>query len=237
MATKSRAPKKSTIAVDFSETETQQTIEEGDYVLTVDEVEQKTSENSGSDYLAITFKVAEGTFKGKKVYHNCSLQPQALFNLRGLLEALGFDVPQGRMDLDPADMIGESCGASIAHETYQGKTKARPVEFFPADQVGEESSPAPQPAAKVVKAAKVTKPEPVEEPEAEEEPEEKPVTRSKKKKAVGLSVGDKVTFTDDEGNDREGSISAIEDGAYTVITGVGKKAEEWELEESDLTAA
>lgn len=233
MATKSRAPKKSTIAVDFSDTETQQIIEEGDYILVVDEVEQKTSDNSGADYLLIVFKVSEGPFKGKKVYHNCSLQPQALFNLRGLLEALGFDVPQGRMDLDPADMIGETCGASIAHETYQGKTKARPVEFFSADEVGETEAP-----AKVLKTedpAKMTKPTKAE-PEPEEAEEEKQATKSKKKKATGLAVGDKVTFVDDEGLDKEGVISAIEDGAYTVITGTGKKAEEWELEEGDLTA-
>lgn len=232
MATKSRAPKKSTIAVDFSETETQQTIEEGDYLLTVDEVEQKTSDNSGADYLSICFKVAEGTFKGKKVYHNCSLQPQALFNLRGLLEALGFDVPQGRMDLDPADMIGETCGASIAHETYQGKTKARPVEFFSADQVDDNAAPpAPPPATKVTKPAKAT---PAPEPEEEPEPEAKPA--SKKKKKAGLSVGDKVKFTDDEGEDQTGTILSIEDGSYTVATGSGKNTEEWELEESDLTA-
>jgi len=231
MATKSRAPKKSTIAVDFSETETQQTIEEGDYLLTVDEVEQKTSDNSGADYLSICFKVAEGTFKGKKVYHNCSLQPQALFNLRGLLEALGFDVPQGRMDLDPADMIGETCGASIAHETYQGKTKARPVEFFSADEVNSDETPAAKPSKPDPK-AKATKPapEPEEEPAAEEPP------KSKKKKKAGLSVGDKVKFTDDEGEDQTGTILSIEDGSYTVATGSGKNTEEWELEESDLTA-
>ena len=69
------------------------------------------------------------------------------------------------------------------------------------------------------------------EPEPEEAEEEKQATKSKKKKATGLAVGDKVTFVDDEGLDKEGVISAIEDGAYTVITGTGKKAEEWELED------
>lgn len=236
MATKSRAPKKSTLSVDFSETETQQTIEEGDYVLTVDEVEQKTSDNSGNDYLSITFKIAEGQFKGKKVYHNCSLQPQALFNLRGLLEALGFEVPQGRMDLDPADMIGETCGASIAHEVYQGKTKARPVEFFSAEETGDSVSSAKATKAEATKVTKPTKAAPEHEEEPEAEPEAKPEAKSKKKKKADLAVGDKVSFTDDEGDDKEGVISAIEDGTYTVITGTGKKAEEWELEESDLTA-
>lgn len=229
MATKNRAPKKSTIAVDFSETETQAALEEGDYLIEVEDVEKKNSESSGADYLSITFKVAEGPFKGKKVYHNCSLQPQALFNLRGVLEALGFEVPQGVMELDPADMVGEQCGASIAHETYQGKTKARPVEFFSAEDLDADEAPA-KPAA----ATKVTKPaKPVAKEEAEEEA---PKTRTKKKVAPALAVGSSVSFTDDEGEDQVGVIKAIEDDTYTVTTGKGKNAEDWELELSDLTA-
>jgi hypothetical protein len=230
MATKG---KKNTISVDFSNVESSGVPDEGDYVLEVDEVEQKTSDNSGNDYLSITFKITEGKFKGKKVWHNCSLQPQALFNLRGLLEALGFDVSTGKFEFDPADMVGESCGASLAHETYNGKVKARPVEFFSSDDV-EESAEEEKPVAKAA-----AKPAPkVEEPET---PAETPAPKAKKKKpaapADGFSVGDTVSFVDDEGNDLKGTITAIEDGAYTVTTGVGKKAEEWELEESDLVKA
>lgn len=227
MATKS---KKSTIAVDFSDTEAQGVLEEGDYLLEVAEVEKKTSDNSGNDYLSIELKVAEGPFKGKKVYHNCSLQPQALFNLRGVLEALGFDVPQGVMDLDVADMIGEQCGASVAHEVYNGKTKARPVEFFPAADLDSRGETAPAPT-KVVK--KSNKPE----PEAKAPEPEAPAKRVKGKVKKALGVGDKVTFTDEEGDEQTGAITAVDDDTYTVVVGTGKKAEEWELSLEDLTAA
>lgn len=226
MATKQRAPKKSTISVDFSDTESSAVIDEGDYLVEVEEVEKKTSDNSGSDYLSLTLKVSEGPFKGKKLYHNCSLQPQALFNLRGVLEALGFEVPQGTMDLDTADMIGESCGVSVAHEQYQGKTKARPVEFFPAEDLDGEGESEPAKPVKKAEPAKKAAPEP-----------EPPVSRKKKAAAPTFAVGDKVTFTDDEGNEQTGTITGIEDDSYTVTTGVGKKAEEWELELSDLTKA
>lgn len=228
MATKRNAPKKSTIAVDFSDTETSAVVDEGDYLIEVEEVEKKVSDNSGADYLSITFKISEGPFKGKKLFHNCSLQPQALFNLRGVLEALGFEVPQGVMELDTADMIGETCGASVAHEQYQGKTKARPVEFFSAEDLNDET-PEPPASTKVVK--KAAKPEP--EPAA-------PASRKKKGAAPAaptFAEGDKVTFTDDEGNDLTGTITGIEDDTFTVTTGTGKKAEEWELEASDLTKA
>jgi len=232
------------IKVDFSDTESQGVIDEGDVGLEVVEVEQKTSDNSGGEYLALEFKIIGGLddqFNGRKVYHNCSLQPQALFNLRGVLEALGFEVPQGVMDLDPADMIGETCGASLAHEVYQGKTKARPVEFFPIEELesrGEEPA-APAASTKVVKKG-ATKP--AAEPEA-------PAATGPKKKvkktpepepdADEIEVGDAVTFTDEEGAEQEGEVTEIEGDEYTVAvtTGKGKskKTEEWALALDDLT--
>lgn len=131
MATRNRkATTKRGISVDFSDTTSRALLPEAEYLVEVEDVEQKTSESSGNDYLALTLKVIEGKHEGSKLWHNCSLQPQALFNLRGVLEALGFDIPQGSMDLDPADMIGQTCGVSVAHETYEGTKKARPVEFF-----------------------------------------------------------------------------------------------------------
>lgn len=233
MATNKRAAKKSVLSVDFSDVETQAVIDEGDYGVEVEDVEQKTSDNSGADYLALTFKIIDGPFKAKKLFHNCSLQPQALFNLRGVLEALGFEVPQGPMDLDPADLIGEQCGVSVAHEKYEGKTKARPVEFFPLSDLDEAEEPAKKDTAKPATPVK-KKAEP-DEPAA-------PVGKKKKKAAEPeFTVGDKVSFTDDEGNELEGEITEVDDGDFTVTTttGTGKKAktEEWTLELGDLTKA
>lgn len=226
MATKARASKKSTIAVDFSDTETQATIEEGDYALIVDDVEKKESENSGADYLAITFKIKDGPFEGKKVYHNCSLQPQALFNLRGVLEALGFEVPQGVMELDPADMIGETCGGTVQLEVYEGKKRPRIVEFFSADELGEEATA--KPAAKAAPAKKAAEPEaPAAKPAAKKKaaPKEEPADEP------AIEIGSKVSFTDDEGDEQLGKVTAIEDDTATVK--VGK--EEWEISLSELT--
>ncbi len=229
MATKRTNKKTSAVSVDFSNTESQQTVDEGDYLVEVEDVEKKESENSGEPYLALTLKIVEGDFKGSKLYHNCSLQPQALFNLRGVLEALGFDVPSGVMELDPADMIGEKCGVSVAHESYKGKTKARPVEFFPEDELegrGEE------PAAAPAKAKKAEKP-------ADPEPAAAPTKKKKKATEPAFAVGDTVKFTDDEGNEQEGEITEIAGDDYTVTveTGKGKnkKTEEWTLEVGDLT--
>ena len=225
MATNRKASKKAGISVDFSDTESQASLPEGDFLFEVDEVEQKTSENSGNDYLSITFKVAEGEFKGKKVWHNCSLQPQALFNLRGVLEALGFEVPQGVMELDPADMIGETCGGTVQLEVYEGKKRPRIVEFFSAEELGEE-----EPAKPAAKAAK--KEEPAEEPAAKPAAKKK-AAKKEEPEEPSIEVGSKVTFTDDEGEELEGKVLSIDGDTATVK--VGK--EEWEISLDELTLA
>ena len=228
MATNRKASKKAGISVDFSDTESQASLPEGDFLFEVDEVEQKTSENSGNDYLSITFKVAEGEFKGKKVWHNCSLQPQALFNLRGVLEALGFEVPQGVMELDPADMIGESCGGTVQLEVYEGKKRPRIVEFFSADELSEEAEEEPaKPAAKAAKKA-----EPAEEPAAKPAAKKK-AAKKEEPEEPSVEVGSKVTFTDDEGEELEGKVLSIDGDTATVK--VGK--EEWEISLDELTLA
>lgn len=234
MARKSR--KSAGISVDFSETETNLTIEEGPYLLEVEDVEVKTSENSGADYLAFTFKVVDGKFKGKKVWHNCSLQPQALFNLRGLLEALGYEVPQGPMELDPADLIGEQCGAEVVHEVYQGKKKARVAEFFSPGELGEEEEEEEKEEEEEAPAPEKGKKQPeLEEDEEDEAPEPKgkkaPAKRSKGKKAKTIQVGSTVTFEDDDGATLEGTVISIDGDDVTVDV----DDEEWELELGDLT--
>jgi len=239
MAKPKKGSKKSTaIKVDFEGVESGGGTPppEADYIFEVEEVERKESDSSGKDYLSLTLEIAEGEEKGKKVYHNCSLQPQALFNLRGVLEALGFDVPDGVMELDPADMVGERCGGAVAHETYEGKKKARIVEFFPEEEF-EERNPDEEPAKPAKKADKkaADKKGKKAEPEEEEEKPSKKVTKKKgKKEEPEFEVGDKVKFTDDEGDEKEGEITEIDDDTYTVKTGKGKKAEEWELEADDL---
>lgn len=240
MARAKPTAKKKGLSVDFSDTETQVALEEGDYLLEVDESEVKESKE-GNDYISLKFKVAEGDFEGKTVYHNCSLQPQALFNLRGVLEALGFEVPQGVMELDPADLIGEQCGATVGMETYEGKPRPRITEFFSADELQTEEE-APVKPAKKGKAEEPTKPvkkgkavEPAEEPEEEPAPKASAKKKVVKKVEPEIEVGSTVSFTDDEGDEQEGEVTEIDDTTVTVKVGTGKKAEEWELDLEDLT--
>jgi len=117
---------------------------EGDHTVTVKEVELKVSEAS-KQYLAWQFEVAGGG----KLWHNTSLQPQALFNLKNVLVSLGVPVPNKLMNLDLDELIGLKCGVTVAHEMYEGKKKARITDFFPSedaeaddgDEIDEEEGP------------------------------------------------------------------------------------------------
>lgn len=133
---------KSSVTVDFEGVEANKggVTKEGDYVVEVESVEEKTSESSGQQYLAWEFRVAEGKFKGKKLWHNTSLQPQALFNLRNLLEAMGVEVVDGEMDLNLSDFVGERVGVNVEMEEYQGKDKPRIVGFFSEGETSSDDS-------------------------------------------------------------------------------------------------
>lgn len=142
MARTSRKSRKSNaIKVDFTGVESSGKLEAGRQVLTVDGVpEMKTSENSGNDYINWKLKGEGGT-----VYHTTSLQPQALWNLRNLLEAMGQEVPDGALDLDLDDYDGMELGAEIDHETYQGKKKPVVVDLFPLDELDGEGEEEEEP--------------------------------------------------------------------------------------------
>jgi len=262
MARKPRNTKRG-INVDFTGVEAGGVVvPEDDYLVEVEDVEQKTSDNSGNDYLALTLKIVDGDHKGKKLYHNCSLQPQALFNLRGVLEALGFEVPNGPMEFDPADMIGQQCGVTVAHETYEGKKKARPIDFFPAEEGAEEGDDSKDSdddtsgeddSGDDVTYADVMEAEKEDLLELASDNGIKLTLKQKKSldllraavaEGLGLSAdedasdseikeGSNVTFEDDEGKKQKGKVLSVEDGVATVK--VGK--EEWEIELEELTLA
>lgn len=127
------------VNVDLSGVETsRKTIPEGVYTLVVDSATQKNSQG-GNPMIVFEFSVAEGKYQGSKLYENCSLQPQALFKLKSVLIALGLDIPNKAFDLDLKDLIGMTCEADIGHEVYEGKKKARILEYIdPSDSDSDE---------------------------------------------------------------------------------------------------
>lgn len=131
------ARKRNGISLDFSEVQEFEALAEGNYKVKVAEIEMK--EGAKGPYLSFTFDVVG---KKSKLFHNCSLAPQALFNLKRVLEALGMQVPSKAFDLDPDDLVGLTAVVEVGHELYEGKKRARITEFVTAgveaDDVDEE---------------------------------------------------------------------------------------------------
>lgn len=159
MARTSRKAKAAVVKVNFEGVEASGKVAEGRHLLTVDGTpEVKTSEGSGNDYINWKFKAPGGV-----IYHTTSLQPQALWNLRNVLESLGLEVEESVMDLDLSEMDGLTCGGEVEHETYQGKKRPRLVDIFPAEELDGEEEEEEEAPSKPAKGKKQPEPEPEEE--------------------------------------------------------------------------
>lgn len=121
-----------TVNVDFEGVDVRVLLPEGMYETTVDEV--KLEDNNGKPYLAWKFKTIDDDpkFDGKTLYNNTSLQPQSLWVLASLLDCLGVERPNGPMDLDLEELVGLEVMLQVEHEEYEGKTRAKVVDFMAA---------------------------------------------------------------------------------------------------------
>ena len=141
MATKSRKGRSSSsVNVDLSGVEaSRKAIPEGTYEVVVNEAIQKDSRD-GNPMIAFEFEVAEGAHKGAKLYENCSLQPQALFKLKSVLLALGMNIPNKAFDLNLRDLVGLTCEVEVGHEVYEGKKRARILQYNDPEETQEDDS-------------------------------------------------------------------------------------------------
>jgi len=167
------------ITVDFTGVESgggRVRIPEGDYGLRIKDVKGKKGEESGKNYLALNFEVISGDKKGlKKVLaHSCSLQTQALWNFRNLLEACGKQVAAKALKIDLDKLVGLECAGTVIDDEYEGRKKSVITAFFPMEDLGNTSETGSELEEAVEEEATE---------EAEEEVEEKPVKKVAKKGA------------------------------------------------------
>lgn len=130
------------ISVDFSGTQegSFKKVPDGEYLVKVADVTQEEGQNSGQPYLKWVFEIIENPkLNGAKLWHNTSLQPQALFNLRSTLEAMDVPVPDSIVNLNLDDYIGLELAVGVENELYEGKKKPKIVDLFStADFFGED---------------------------------------------------------------------------------------------------
>lgn len=227
--------------LDFTGVETGgKAVPDGNYLAEVVSVEEKEGNESGEPYLAWKWKILEGPGKGATVYDNTSLQPQALWRLRGMLESMGFDVPDGAMDFDEQDCIGEQCILEITNEKYNGKDKPRVSGFMNNDSGGSKGNPKKEEEEEDDKDddddQDDKKSRKSREDESDDDEDDDRPARKGNKKSGGakIKVGSKVKFTDEDDNTITGVVTSI-DGDDAQIE--DKKGEEWEVEVSELELA
>ncbi len=213
MPAKRPAPGKKGLTVDFSGVESGggRAVDDGEYVAEVTSVSEEESE-SGNPYLAWKWKITEqGDAKGATIYDNTSLQPQALWRLKGLLEVLGFDVPDSAMTIDLKALVGKKATLEITNEEYRGKQKPRVTAFN-----GASSAAASKAASSKAKAKD-------DDDEEEEEDDDAPK----------FKAGQKVKFKDEDGSLQKG-VFVSQDGDMATVK---VDDDEWEVELDTLKAA
>ena len=170
--------------LDFSNVEAFVKCAEGQHVVKLVEIEE-TESQAGNDMLNATFKVIKGQSTGANLYDNFVLTEKALWKLQSFLTAIGMKA-DGKVVLDLDKLIGKTCIVEVAHEEYDGKTRARIQEF------------------KKLAAGK-TEDEDDDDDYDEDDEDEIPQKKSKKpvKKPAKKVVEDDDDFDDDEWEDED----------------------------------
>jgi hypothetical protein len=224
---------------------------EGRYKAKIISAETKEGKESGEPYRDVTWEITSDKCNGREVrFDNYSLQPQALWKLKGLLEAMGVEVPDGEHEVDWDEMIdGETeCIIELTHDKRENGTFARVTGVAPlsdgntVDDNGDEEEEKP---------VKKGKSKPVEEDEDEEE--EPPKKRTKKDEEEGdeeeeqddeeedepkkpsskkLKKGAKVKFKDEKNKLVKGTIESI-DGDQAIV--VSDDEDTYEIDTDELT--
>lgn len=132
--------KSTTLSLNFKDVKTFKTPPEGNYLVKVKKAELTTSSND-NEMISWEFEVSSGSYDGSKLFYNTNTGKDSLWKLREVLEALGQEVPDGKLELDLEDLEDLECGVVVYHEVYDGKNRAKIADFLSSDEIrtGEEA--------------------------------------------------------------------------------------------------
>lgn len=119
---------KSEVKVNFKGVESRRTPPEGDYKCRVLEATLGTSSNK-NEQIEFVAEIAEGEYKGQKLYLYCPLQDNSLWKLHAFMTALGMDPPEDEVEVDLSEFPDEEFMGVITHETYNGRKRAKLTDF------------------------------------------------------------------------------------------------------------
>lgn len=112
--------------INFADTETQdfEPLPSGWYNVAVTDGElreSKSEKNPGSQYIHWEYTVQDGDHANRKLWDNTTLLPHALFSLKGLLAACGFNV-EGDLDFEIEDVLGKQLQVKVSQREHEGNT-------------------------------------------------------------------------------------------------------------------
>lgn len=111
------------LKLDFTGVENYGKVAEGQHIAKIASAEVRQSQG-GNDMIVVAFEVTKGSDKGNRAYENYPLADNALWKLKGLLQAIGLKC-DGKVQLDLDKLTGKVCLIEVVHEEYNGSTRAK----------------------------------------------------------------------------------------------------------------
>lgn len=192
--------------LDFTGVESFNRASEGEHVCKVSSADVKQSQG-GNDMIVVAFEVTKGDDKGARVYENYPLVDNALWKLKGLLQAIGMKA-DGKVSLDLDKLVGKVLTVIVKHEEYDGKIRARVDEvkkFSVATSDDEEEDEAVEEEApkkeKPSKKAPMNPPKDEDDDDDWDDEEEEPAPKKKKAEAKPEKKATKKVEVEDDDDD------------------------------------
>jgi len=200
--------KKNTVRLDLSAIDSRLNLHgfSGQYAFQITSAIFGKSSQSGQDQVQLKTTIIDSPypkFVDKSLNIVLNLQPQSLWVLRQLLEAVEVEIPSGAFELDLDELIGRRFSATVEDNSYDGKNNHRITGYTFYDDSDE------QPTVVKKKATKVEDDEDEDEEEAPkaakkntkvevEDEEEAPVAKKTSKAKVEYTSDDIMDMDADE---------------------------------------
>jgi len=212
MAIKKKSRKRgNVVSVDFTGVEAGgRPCPDGTFKCEVQSISQEES-STGNPMLVAKFKVLQGKGKGAIIYDNLSLQPQALFRLKALCEALGIEA-DAATDLDLDEFVGQEVVIDVENETYEDKKRPRAAGYSSPDSASEKEEDSDEDESEDDDEDS-SDDEEGEDEEGEEDEEEDEKPRKKSGKTVKRGKKEEDEDEDDEDDEDEEDEDSDDDDA------------------------
>lgn len=250
-----RRKKGNVVSVDFTGVKAGgATIPDGRYKAKITAVEQEVGQASGEPYLQLTWEITSDKCNGRELrFDNYSLQPQALWRLKGMLEAMEIEVPDGEQDIDFDELISDEteCIVEVTGEqSPDGKMYARVTGHAPlsdgntVDDEEDDDKPAKRKKPREEEEEDEPPKRRSRKPEADEEDDDEPPKRRGRKdgsddeedddKPVNKKIKKhaRVSFKNEKNKLTKGKIESIDGDQAVVVTA---DDESYEVDVEDLT--